>query len=92
MTLEELKAEAKKMGYRLVKSDMPEKLLPCICGHTVRTHAYRRVIVNNKPKLLYVLECKKCGFMITTSSQKEKDQNKAWNNAIKKKMEETNGV
>ena len=32
MTIEELKEEAKKMGYKLVKDRPNIKLLPCPCG------------------------------------------------------------
>lgn len=32
MELEELKAEADKMGYRLVKKQGSNVLLPCTCG------------------------------------------------------------
>ena len=31
MTLEELKSEAKKLGYKLIKDD-PKSKLPCVCG------------------------------------------------------------
>lgn len=32
MTVEELKAEAKKLGYSVIKKPEPVKLLPCVCG------------------------------------------------------------
>ena len=39
MTVDELKIEAKKLGYNIIKiSEQPEKLLPCICGRKRRSH------------------------------------------------------
>lgn len=32
MTFEELKTEAEKQGYKLVKRKQNEAFLPCICG------------------------------------------------------------
>ena len=32
MTLDELKAEAKRQGYALIKKPDPAKLMPCKCG------------------------------------------------------------
>ena len=40
MTLAELKEEARKQGYRLMKDCRPERLLPCTCGGNKRTHYY----------------------------------------------------
>ena len=33
MTLEELRAEAKKHGYKLIKDTPYVRLAPCVCGH-----------------------------------------------------------
>ena len=40
MTYEELKEEAKKQGYRLIKDTPNEKLIPCICGCNKRIRWY----------------------------------------------------
>ena len=37
MTLDELKAEAKRQGYKLIKDNPMPKMLPCICGSKHRT-------------------------------------------------------
>lgn len=59
MTLEELRSEAKKQGYKLCKAQIHEKLLPCKCG-------YKRP--QNKEKYIwstdtttYYFQCPKCG-------------------------------
>lgn len=38
MTIEELRAEAKKLGYNLIPINKKEKLLPCTCGCKRREH------------------------------------------------------
>ena len=38
MTLEELKIEADKLGYHLVKKPVRESFLPCTCGSNRRHH------------------------------------------------------
>ena len=37
LTLDELKAEAKRQGYKLIKDNPTPKLSPCICGRKHRT-------------------------------------------------------
>ncbi len=37
MTLDELKAEAKRQGYKLIKDNPMPKMLPCVCGSKHRT-------------------------------------------------------
>ena len=81
MTLEELKAEAKKMGYKLIKDSPYERFLPCTCGCNKRESrfiplSYHRGIVR------YV--CKKCGK--AAEGVDEKDAKHNWNLMI---MEET---
>ena len=53
MTLEELKAEAAKHGYRLIKVPKHIAMLPCTCGHNKRS----TWCVDGG----YILECLKCG-------------------------------
>ena len=52
MTVEELKIEAAKLGYYLIKK--PDKYIPCTCGANSRRFRY----INNKP----TLTCSKCGY------------------------------
>ena len=54
MTLDELKAEAKRQGYKLIKDTKMPKMLPCVCG------AERRVELSNT-RGAYCYECMKCG-------------------------------
>lgn len=78
MTYEELKAEANRQGYRLVKQSRPEKLLPCICGHNKRTHRFSHNF--------YVLECKNCGSIVRAETEKEVYSE--WNKFMTKLREE----
>lgn len=58
MTYEELKAEADKLGYTLVKYKKAEKLLPCICSSNRRSTYYRW---NDDGTNSLILECMRCG-------------------------------
>ena len=37
MTVEELKAEAAKLGYNIIPKRTPPKKIPCVCGANNRT-------------------------------------------------------
>ena len=52
MTVEELKVEAAKLGYYLIKK--PDKYIPCTCGANSRRFRW----IDNKP----TLTCSKCGY------------------------------
>ena len=54
MTLDELKAEAKRQGYKLIKDNPVPKMLPCVCGANRRAEW-----TNIRGKYCY--ECMKCG-------------------------------
>lgn len=54
MTLEELKAEAKKHGYKLTKEYPNTTLKPCICG----SNRYMRMLGTHTK----YYKCIKCGF------------------------------
>lgn len=78
MTLEELKIEAKKHGYHLVKDNVTVKLLSCpVCGSkrtieriSMKSEGYRR-------------ECSKCGFNAGGSWRKtKKEARESWNEAV----------
>ena len=76
MTLEELKKEAGKYGYRLVpKKKKLERLLPCLCGCKRREHWYGSG--NRK----YILFCQRCG--IEASGRTEREAYKAWNDMVR---------
>lgn len=57
MNITELKAEAKKHGYYLVKSPSYTRMLPCTCGSKRR----RCYVESSKGKVLYGFTCIKCG-------------------------------
>lgn len=69
MTLEELKAEAKKMGYKLVKDSPYERWNACTCGHN------RRTLWTTPNGYRYV--CNKCGRSVEGRTQREAKKN--WN-------------
>ena len=57
MTVEELKKEAAKLGYNLIKKPPREHYLPCICGCRQREHWID--LTNTE-----VLKCKRCGLAV----------------------------
>lgn len=62
MTLEEVKAEAKKYGYGLIPLHSHERLLPCVCGCKRRERWY-----GGDGSLSLV--CKQCGRTIVGKSE-----------------------
>lgn len=54
MTVEELKVEAAKLGYYLIKK--PDKYIPCTCGANNRRFRW----INGKP----TLTCSRCGYRL----------------------------
>lgn len=58
MKLEELKAEAAKLGYKLVKNQPYIKLLPCTCGEN-KPHEWF-CTGENRGKSFY--KCDNCGL------------------------------
>ena len=76
MTYEELKIEAAKLGYSLVKFTKREKLLPCVCGRNKRSHWYGY----KDGKEYYTLMCS-CGMSATGYTELEVRHN--WNEMIK---------
>lgn len=81
--VEELKVEAEKLGYKLVKYQPYERLLPCICGCKARRTWY---IHNNNIEDNIKFECSRCGRYVTGKNKKEAKIN--WNKMIREK---TNG-
>ena len=78
MKVEELKAEAKKLGYNIILQKKPEPFLPCTCGCNRRTHW-----VSSKYGIeTYILRCMKCNKEARGSSEAEARRN--WNKMIRK--------
>lgn len=84
MTVEELKAEAAKLGYYLIKK--PDKYIPCTCGANSRRFRW----INNKP----TLTCSGCGYRFTPDKEFpnfrgiEGKMRDLWNAEMIKKEEE----
>lgn len=80
MTIEELKIEANKLGYHLVKNNPTIKLLPCpMCG-TKRTIEWMHTDAAGG----YTRECYMCGFRAERGKTKT-EARENWN----KKVEES---
>lgn len=73
MTIEELKAEADKLGYRLIKKQEYIHLLPCVCGHNSRTRWWRM------DGSFY--ECNQCGRRAPIGST-EAEAKTNWNKMV----------
>jgi hypothetical protein len=76
MTLENLKIEADKLGYKLVKKTTREPLLPCTCGVNSRSMWF---CTNEGKKVFYV--CNGCGKKVYGKNQTDLRRN--WNKTIK---------
>lgn len=80
MTFEELKAEADKQGYNLLKKQEKVKLLDCTCGGKRRFH-WSKI----KDWQTYEgLECEKCGKKVWAKTELE--AKKAWNKLIESEL------
>ena len=77
MTLEELKAEADKLGYSVVKKQQYVKLSPCICGHKHPREWYRIGSGN------VVYQCPSCDFS-ASEAKTRKQARLNWNKAVEK--------
>lgn len=80
MTVEELKAEAKRQGYKLIKSENL-RFERCLCGHNVHQWCSR----NGNQQMVY---CKHCGLespWVTGGSAKVIE---AWNRMILERKKE----
>ena len=84
MTLEELKAEAKRQGYKLIKATRP-RFERCLCGHNVHQWCSRR----GMEKMVY---CKHCGLYGPWAKKSHNAVIEAWNAMIlEKRKEQING-
>lgn len=79
MTYEELKLEAKKQGYKLIKIYKKERLLPCICGRRRRSRWYDSTDY-------MTMKCDYCGRQV--KGRTEFELHKKWNAMIRKELEE----
>lgn len=75
MTLEELKIEANKLGYKLIKNNPMPKLKPCVCGCKQRTEWS----CHNPDGVR--LECVKCGLSTPVVKTRREAIN-SWNDLI----------
>lgn len=83
LTFEELKEEAKRQGYNLIRIKKPEKLLPCTCGCNRREHWHCCSIENGE---FIKLICCKCGKEAIGKTMFDAIHN--WNEMIKKERAE----
>ena len=83
LTLEELKAEAKRQGYKLIKAKRP-RFEPCLCGHNVHQWV-------SGPKG-WAVYCKHCGLYGPWAKKSHNAVIVAWNAMIlEKRKEQENG-
>ena len=79
MTVEELRCEAKALGYNIIKINPMEKLFPCVCGCNRREHWYVSGAFDGVK-----LKCMKCGREAKGRNDREVRHN--WNQMIKEAM------
>lgn len=79
MTLDELKAEAEKLGYALIKKSESIKMLPCTCGCKRRTEWFC------KGQTFY--SCNRCGKK-SSRSNTVRGAKRAWNEMIEKEVKQ----
>lgn len=84
MNYDELKAEAKRLGYRLVKIEPKARLENCpVCGSSNRKiHLWQSAINFGKQ-----FRCDKCEFHSEDWSKSEIAARRAWNDAVSKYKE-----
>lgn len=77
MTLEELKIEAEKLGYHLIKNSQKITLLPCpICGKK-STHEWYNSLTNK-----YFRRCKCCNNFAGYGRETHNGARLGWNTAV----------
>ena len=80
MTLEELKAEAKRQGYKLIKAKRP-RFEQCLCGYNVHQWV-------SGPEG-WAVYCKHCGLHGPWAKKSHSAVVEAWNKMILEKRKET---
>lgn len=86
MTLEELKAEAKAHGYKLIKDNPRPKLLKCTCGRN-NFGRWTRPSENGSCGYQWKIECRKCG-KASKWADSEREAIEMWNEMIKREMDD----
>ena len=84
MTFEELKAEAKRQGYNLVKKPTYIPLKPCVCGAKLSVKAKWTIYGN-------AYKCIKCGLE-STPSKTQKGAREYWNFKVEKARKDNDTV
>jgi Zn ribbon nucleic-acid-binding protein len=78
MTVEELKAEAKKLGYRIIPEPERITLMPCpLCGKKRTEEWYEQGGLRFR-------QCANCGFK-GGSGRTAKDAKAKWNDAVRRR-------
>ena len=80
MTVEELKKEAAKLGYNIIKKQEYIRFKPCICGCNQRKRWYG---INSYETTVF-FKCKNCGLTSPKGSD-EKEAKLNWNKMIEEK-------
>lgn len=86
MTLEEIKIEAAKLGYKLVKKQKSIKLLPCTCGSKRRTMWI--TTAGGTKGVQRILVCDKCG-MEAPPGNTIQEAKENWNRIIEESADVT---
>jgi hypothetical protein len=76
MTVEELRREAKTLGYNIIPIVRMEKLLPCVCGCDRREHW-----TGQSENSHVILICAKCGRQANGRTNREARHN--WNEMVR---------
>ena len=81
MTLEELKAEAKKQGYNLIKYNPLPKIKPCTCGRKKYFKRMYNIAWEGRERGENVaICCPDCGRMMWGVNEREARER--WNKAV----------
>lgn len=73
MTFEELKAEASRQGFVLIKKIVYEPMKKCVCGK----YPQQEISINPKGKYYYCKHCRRKGEIAKTNYQAISNWNKA---------------
>lgn len=85
MTFEELKTEAEKQGYKLMKKPEPmPKIRPCPCGRKRLSHYY---MWDRRTSTEYIqIGCPKCG-RLGDWCENEREARELWNERMMEEQE-----
>ena len=82
MTVEELRREAKALGYNITPIPSNEPLLPCVCGCKRR----ERWVTYVKGTRMHAIKCIKCGRSESGTTIREARHN--WNVMVRGEQDE----